>query len=75
MKRLLTCLALAACAAPAAACGNDIELPWHEYEFRSSYGTQPPPRSVEPAGGNWLLGSGAGLLVAAAALALTPRKK
>jgi hypothetical protein len=77
MKRLLTSLALAAFVSPASACINESRLPTQEREFRSSYGKQSaPPRSPSvPMGSGWLLGSGAGLLIGAAAVAFIPRKK
>ncbi len=80
MKRLLSCLALAAFVSPAAACINDRELPSHEREFRSQYNRQTPPPtpassdSTYPSGFPLLIGSGSLLLIGAVSVATTGRR-
>jgi hypothetical protein len=74
MRRLLACLTLAALAAPAAACYNDVELPSHEREFRSQYkqpASAPAPAAAPsyPDGSPLLLGCGAVLLIGAVGVA------
>lgn len=77
---LLACLALIGPVGPASACINDNELPAHEREFRSQYAGPASPRPVRNYGrarsaGHWLLvGSGAGLLLGAFAVATTRRR-
>jgi hypothetical protein len=77
MHRLVVCLALALFANPAHACLNDIELPAHEREFRSSYRgppAPPPTPPVYPPSNQLLFAGGAVFLVGALALALVGRR-
>jgi len=80
MRFLLTCLIIAALASPAVACINDIELPFHEREFRSQYrapANPPAIPSTEPTGPSnpsLILGVGGVLLTGATALTVTGRR-
>ena len=78
MGRLLLLLALVGLADPADACINDNELPTHEREFRSQYGTmaaRPTGRPDGPIDSRLLVGAGAAMLVGAVALASTHARK
>lgn len=53
MRRVLAFLLVAGLAGPAGACINDVELPSHEREFRSSYmvaSSNAPPKPTQMSG-------------------------
>jgi len=76
MRHLLAALVLAAFAAPAFACLNDVELPSHEREFRSQYrGSEGPPTPPSESSNSWLIYAASGVMLGGAAvLTFKPRR-
>jgi len=75
MRRIFAVLALAAFAAPAAACINDSALPKYETEFRSQYRSTTPPAPASSSSDHQFLMYGAGSALLIGATVMTVRRR